>query len=130
MATSFRLSLMIPRVNIKLSDHFKATMLPYCFTTSSMMFMVAVKLMDTSSFWILFQDPFWIIVLNFKHIKYFSKPFHVCCLQTVEDWKRQILCYEGNFIAPPHQVTFQRKFFSLSTFCYFFIFFVFIFWST
>ena len=38
---------------MKLFNHLKATMLPYCFTASSGIFMVAVELKDTSSFWIL-----------------------------------------------------------------------------
>ena len=43
---------MILRINIKLFNHLKATILPYCFSGSTGMFMVAVKLMDTSSYWI------------------------------------------------------------------------------
>ena len=91
---------MILRLNIKLFSHLKATMLPYCFTASSGIFMVAINL-D-----LLVQE---LIVLNFKRIKYFSKRFHVCRLRIVEDWKRQTSCYEGNFIAAPHQVTLREK---------------------
>ena len=48
-------------------------------------------------------------VFNFRHIKYFSKPFHVCHLWAVEDWKRQTSCYARNVIAAPHQVTLREK---------------------
>ena len=75
--------------------------------------------------------PEHLVVLNFKHFKYFSKPFHACYLRTVEDWKRQASCYEGNFIAAPHQVTLRKKFFfhcPLSVF-FFFRFFWFLFFG-
>ena len=93
---------MILRINIKLFNHLKATILPYCFSRSTGMFMVAVKLMDTSSYWIFLCrnslhkshwfkvlstlmkiQPEHLIALNLKHIKYFSKPFHSCHLLSV-----------------------------------------------
>ena len=69
--------------------------------------------------------PEHLVVLNFMRIKYFSKLFHVCRLRTVEDWKRQTSCYEGNFIAAPHQVILREKIFfhyPLSVFSSFFSF--------
>ena len=73
--------------------------------------------------------PEHLVVLNFKCIKYFSKPFtNGRRLWTVKDWERRTLCYEGNFIAAPHQVTLREKIlfqWPLSVFFSFFSFLVF-----
>ena len=125
----------------KLFNHLKATMLQYCFTTSSGMFMVAVKSTGTSSCDPLVQEVFFhknhwfkvlsmlmkirpghLIVLNSKHIKYFSK--HIKYFSNLY-WKRQNLCYGENFIAAPHQVTLREEIFFLfqlsAFFCLFFV---------
>ena len=71
-------------------------------------------------------QPKHLLVLNFKRIKYFSKAFHVCRLQTVEEWKRQTACYNRKLYFCPHQVTLREKtFFSVH-----FLSFFFVFWST
>ena len=73
--------------------------------------------------------PEHLVVLNFKRIKYFSKPFHACRLWRVEDWKRQTSCYERNLIAAPHQVTLREKFFFHCPLCVYFSFFSFLFFG-
>ena len=73
--------------------------------------------------------PELLVVLNFKRIKYFSKPFHACRLRTLEDWKRQTSCYEGNLIAAHHQVTLRQKFFFHCPLSVFFSFFSFLFFG-
>ena len=76
--------------------------------------------------------PEHLVVLKFKRIKYFSKPFtNSRRLWTVEDWERRTLCYEENLIAAPHQVTLREKIlFQWPLSLFFSFFFVYGFWST
>ena len=74
--------------------------------------------------------PEHLVVLNFKCIKYFSKPFtNGRRLWTVKDWEKRTLCYEGNFIAAPHQVTLREKILFQWPLSVFFSFFPFLFFG-
>ena len=112
---------MILRINIKLFNHLKATILPYCFSGSTGMFMVAVKLMDTSSYWIfLCRNSFYTkatdsrsFLYSWKYNRSISLPSISSTLNTSLNPSISVIC-------------------CLSGFCLFlhFFFFIFIFWST